>query len=267
MLRAMRLYNYYRRVVGVRSLVLLMRAGVSKRPYLLEMKRRDVTFPFYLRVPSFDFLVFEQIFLRQEYRFDVKTSPRTIVDAGANIGLSSIYFSNRFPRSKIIAIEPEEGNFELLRRNTKPYDNIVAVRGALWHENKSIHLVDPSQGEWGFMTQAQDSVNERFGPVLQEVHGMTVDRIMKEHGIEHIDILKMDIEGAEREVFSNPSSWLGSVDSLIVELHERMKSGCNRSFYHGTAGFDDEWLDGENVYLTRRTGCVTRRSPGPGGPP
>ena len=112
--------------------------------------------------------------------------------------------------------------------------------------------------KWGFMTQAQDSVEEKFGEILHEVRGVTVDTIMKEQGIEHIDILKIDIEGAEREVFKDPSSWLGSVDALIVELHERMKSGCDRSFYNSTNGFDDEWLQGENVYLTREKGCLMR---------
>jgi FkbM family methyltransferase len=267
MLRTIGLYDYYRRVVGVRSIPLLIRARASRRPYLLEMKRRDVEFPFYLRIPSSDVVTFEQIFLLQEYRFDAKISPRTIVDAGANIGLSSIYFSNRFPGAKIIAIEPEDGNFEMLRRNTMPYKNIIAVRGALWHENENLQLVDPGVGDWGFMTQqAHGGVEERVGAILQEVRGMTVSTVMKEQGLERIDILKMDIEGAEREVFNDPSSWLGKVDAMIVELHERMKSGCNRSFYRGTQGFDDEWLDGENVYLTRRAGCVTRRSLRPRGP-
>jgi hypothetical protein len=109
------------------------------------------------------------------------------------------------------------------------------------------------------MTQAQDSAEKRFGETLHEVQGMTVDTIMKEQGIEHIDILKIDIEGAEREVFRDPSSWVSKVDALIVELHERMKSGCNRSFYNSTNGFDDEWFQGENVYLTRSDGCLTRR--------
>jgi FkbM family methyltransferase len=255
-------YDYYRRIVGVRGLALLIRARATKRPGLLEMKRPDVKFPFYLRIPSFDVPTFEQIFIRHAYNFQVKTPPQAIVDAGANIGLSSIYFSNRFPHSKIIAIEPEDGNFEMLKRNTRLYYNIVPVRGALWHENKPLHLVDPGLGEWGFMTQAQGSIDERFGVVRHEVPGITVETIMKEQRIERIDILKMDIEGAEREVFRDPSSWLGRVDALIVELHERIKSGCNRSFYRGTDGFDHEWLDGENVYLTRSTGCLRTRSPG-----
>ena len=81
---------------------------------------------------------------------------------------------------------------------------------------------------------------------------------MKEQGIDHIDLLKIDIEGAEREIFRDPSSWIGKVDALIVELHERMKPGCNRSFYGGATGLDHEWSQGENVYLTRSGSCLTR---------
>jgi len=248
----------YRRVVGLRGVASVIRGKLSGSQTLLKVETSDLKLPFYLRVPSSDVPTFEQIFIRRDYAFDVRTPPATIVDAGANIGLASLYFSNRFPGSKIIAIEPERNNFELLSRNVAGYANITPVHGALWHENNVINLVDPGLGEWGFMTRAADSVDEKLGDALHEVQGMTVDTIMREHGIERIDILKIDIEGAEREVFRDPSSWLGRVDALIVELHEHMKSGCNRSFYNSTYGFDDEWFQGENVYLTRRRGCVTR---------
>jgi len=119
--------------------------------------------------------------------------------------------------------------------------------------------VDPALGKWAFRTQARDD-EESFGEIIHEVQGMTVDTIMREQGIDHIDVLKIDIEGSEREVFRDPSSWIDKVDTLIVELHERLKLGCNRSFYNGTNGFDDEWVRGENVYLTRSGGCVARRS-------
>jgi len=109
------------------------------------------------------------------------------------------------------------------------------------------------------MTQALECIEEGFGEILHEVQGMTVDAIMQEQGIEHIDILKIDIEGAEREVFRAPSAWIRKVDSLIVELHERLKSGCNRSFYDSTDDFDDEWFQGEHVYLARDEGCLTKR--------
>ena len=88
---------------------------------------------------------------------------------------------------------------------------------------------------------------------------MTIDTIMEEHRIDFIDILKIDIEGAEREVFGDASLWIGKVDALIVELHEQMKPGCNRSFYNATNGFDEEWHQGENEYLVRRDGCLMKR--------
>jgi FkbM family methyltransferase len=252
----------YGRVGGVRGLVSALRGKITRTPTLVRIDRPDIRFPLYLRFPSSDIRAFEQIFVKREYEFDVKRSPRTIVDAGANIGLASLYFANKYSDAKIIAVEPERGNFEVLQRNAAPYSNIVPVRAALWHENKSINLVDPDRGEWAFMTQAQEDEEEDYGAIVHEVPGMTVDAIMREHEIDHIDVMKIDIEGAEREVFKDPSPWIGKVDTLIVELHERLKLGCNRSFYNATNGFDDEWLQGENVYLTRSSGCVARR-PGP----
>ena len=251
--------KYYLRTVGVRGLVSAIKGKITNTPVLLKIIRPDIKFPLVLRAYSSDVPTFDQIFIRHEYDFDVKTPPRTIVDAGANIGLASIYFSNRFPDAKIIAIEPEESNLEILRRNIAPYGNIVLICGALWHEDARIDLVDPSFGKWGFMTQAQDGAEGRYGEVVHEVQGMTVETIMREQAIDRIDILKIDIEGAEREVFRDTSSWIEKVDALIVELHERMKSGCNRSFYSGSNGFDNEWLQGENVYLTRSGSCLKRR--------
>jgi FkbM family methyltransferase len=242
----------YQNIVGFRGLVSAIKGKITKSHSLVQVNRPYIKFPLYLRVPSTDAGVFDQIFITQEYNFDVKKTPKIIVDAGANIGLASIYFSNKFPDAKVIAIEPEESNMEILKRNIAPYENIIPVEGALWHENSRINLVDPGFGKWGFMTQEQNIVEERYGDVVHTVQGITIDAIMKDQGIDHIDILKIDIEGAEREVFKDPSRWIDKVDILIVELHEHMKPGCNRSFYNSSNGFDNEWLQGENVYLTRR---------------
>ena len=220
-------------------------------------------YPLFLRVPSSDVPTFEQVFINGEYDFDVTSSPRAIVDAGANIGLASVYFASKFPDARIVAVEPEESNLEILRRNIAPYPNITLVCGALWHENATIDLVDPGLGNWGFMVQAGDGA-ETYGPAVHAVRGMTVDALMNEQGIDHIDILKIDIEGSEREVFRDPSAWIGAVDALIVELHDRMKPGCSRSFYLGSGGFENEWLQGENVFLTRSGSGLLRSTSTPG---
>ncbi|MBS1191420.1 MAG: hypothetical protein H6R10_3212 [Rhodocyclaceae bacterium] len=250
--------RHYRHAVGLRGLFSAVRGKAARSPILLEIRRRDLRFPCYLRVPSTDVSAFEQIFIQRQYDFAVRDAPGTIVDAGANVGLAAIHFANRFPAARIIAIEPEDGNFEILQRNVRPYGNIIPLRAALWHQNRRISLVDPALGDWGFMTQATDGDEADYGRMVHEVEGMTMDRIMAEQGIDHVDILKVDIEGAEREVFADPSAWIGKVDALIVELHERLKSGCNRSFYNGTRGFDQEWWQGENVFVTRNRACLTR---------
>lgn len=251
---------YYQHVVGLRGLLSAARGKAARTPMLLEMRRPDVRFPFFLRVPTSDVCVFEQVLIHGEYDFEVERAPATIIDAGANIGLASIFFANRFPEARIVAIEPEEGNFDILVKNVAPYGNIVPLRAALWHENRKIHLVDPCLGHWGFMTQDAGDGEKRFGRTLDLVQALTMDRILRDHGIDHVDILKIDIEGAEREVFRDPSAWLDKVDALIVELHERLKPGCNRSFYASTHGFDREWLQGENVYLARSRSCLARRA-------
>ena len=252
-LRALKRYG---RVLGTRGLIGAA-AGILKRePVVLEVNRPGTTSPVYLRVPSSDVRVFEQIFLRNEYAFEVNTDPEFIIDAGANIGLASVYFASRFPNARILAIEPERKNFEILVKNVERYPNVQPILGALWGERAEVEVVDHGLGNWGFMIEASSDSETPAGPSHQKVEAMTVDMILERYGVRQISIFKLDIEGAELEVFRNSSSWIDKVDSLIIELHEHMKPGCNRSFYSATGGFDIEWSQGEFVYLTRTDGCL-----------
>ena len=249
--------GYFYSRFGMAGVIGATKAKLSGSSVPFKVERAGVKSPFYLRFGTTDVLAYDQVFLEQEYDFETRSPPRTIVDAGANIGLAAIYFANRYPDAKIISIEPEEGNFKALQRNVAPYPNIVPLHAALWDKNEEISLVDPGLGEWGFMTEGGGNGQSR-SKVRSLVQAMTVDRIMRDYGIEKIDILKIDIEGAEKEVFRDTSPWISKVDAIIIELHERMKAGCNRSFYTGSTGFDAEWRQGENVYLTRGK-CLVKR--------
>jgi len=212
-----------------------------------------------VRIPSSDIPTYRQVFVDQDYDFLMTAQPKVIVDAGANIGLASLYFANKFPDAKIIAIEPEQSNFELLKKNTKPYQNIIPVQAALWHINEEINVTDPGYGKWAFRTDKKNSQEKLQGSICYSVLGMTGDRVMREFNLKKIDVLKVDIEGAEREVFSETSAWFEKVDAIIIELHDRLKAGCSRSFYLGSVGFDAEWRRGENVFVSR-CGCLRRGS-------
>jgi FkbM family methyltransferase len=246
-----RINYYYSRfgIIGVWNAIKEKLRGSDK---LLKVERKGIKNPFYLRMGTSDLSTFDQIFIFNEYDFETSISPNVIIDAGANIGLASIYFANKYNGSRIIAIEPEESNFLLLQKNVASYTNIIALQAALWGENEEISLVDPGLGKWGFITEGKGVNHENDSNLCHYVKGMTVDKIMQDYHLQRIDILKIDIEGAEREVFDDTSSWIEKVDAIIIELHERQKPGCNCSFYNGSKGFGYEWRQGEKVYLSRK---------------
>jgi FkbM family methyltransferase len=198
--------------------------------------------PLFLRPGSSDFGAYDKVMREEGYHFTPRTSPTVIVDAGANVGMASVYFARKFPGARVIAIEPERSNFELLRRNVKPYPNVEPFLGALWSESLDIEIVDPGLGNQGFQVKPD---------IGGGVPALSVVDLMKRFDLGHIDILKIDIEGAEREVMGSSDAWIGKVGAVIAELHDAMSPGASRSFYDATKGFDWEWVRGENVFAVR----------------
>lgn len=241
----------YLRTIGIGGILCAIKAKATHSTVYFTLNRTDCKYPFRLRIPSSDVSTYQQVFINKEYDFLTEPPPQVIIDAGANIGLASIYFANKYPNAKIIAIEPEQSNFELLKENLAPYSGVIPIQAALWNKNEEINLIDPGLGKWGFMTEMKHPTKNPPDNTCHTVMAITVDKLMKEYDLTKIDILKIDIEGAEREVFSNTTSWIEKIDSIIIELHEHMKIGCNRSFYCGSNGFANEWKQGENVYLSR----------------
>ena len=241
----------YIRIVGFRAAIIAIISKLTATVHLLKIQDERLKYPLYLRIPTSDVSVYEQIFISNEYNFIVAKQPRVIIDAGANTGLASIFFANKFPNAKIFSIEPEESNFKLLKKNVSQYHNIVPIQAALWNENTKINLIDPDFGNWGFQVQKNTLKDVDKIDNGNTVDGITLLEIIKNFDLKNIDILKIDIEGAEKEVFNETSQWIKKVDSIIIELHEWIKPGCNRSFYNGSKGFLSEWKQGENVYLSR----------------
>jgi FkbM family methyltransferase len=187
-----------------------------------------------------------QVLIEKHYAFHVAQPPRTIIDAGANIGLSAVYFANRFPEAKIVAVEPESSNFEILRQNVSGYSNVLAIRAALWHSTGMISLVDPGVGHHGFQTSYMVQSDSK------KVSAVTIEDILKEINSKSIDLLKVDIEGSEKELFESCSPWIGKVRMIMVELHEHLRPGCTDSFTKATAAFEDGGRCGESLMVYRK---------------
>ena len=175
----------------------------------------------FLRLGTSDLVTYISILRDAQYDFPVPAQPSVIVDAGANIGLASIWFARKCPNSRIFAIEPEPDNFAMLERNVGTYSSIVPIRAALWNREGTVNIKpDPSCAKyhrWAWMTHE--------GPG-ESVRAVTIPSLMSEHGLDHIDILKVDIEGAEKEVFES-CDWISRISVLMIETHDSFRPGCS----------------------------------------
>ena len=244
------------RLFGSQGLMMIARARLSRKPMQIVVASEKHRQPVHLRMRTTDVSVYEEIIVNSEYEFDIEREPSVIVDAGANIGLTSVYFANRFGNAKIIAVEPERSNFEMLLKNSERYENIVPLEAALWRADTAVNLSDPGTGCWGFQIEERERVLER-GP---RVRALTLDTLMREVGVDHIDILKVDIEGSEKEVFECCGKWIDRVGVLVVELHDRFKSGCSAAVLDAAQDFPISWTRGETSYFFRADRHPTRRS-------
>jgi FkbM family methyltransferase len=201
-----------------------------------------------LRSRTSDLACFAKVFLHEEYQSPFPTEPTVIVDAGANIGMATLYYSQTYPKARILSIEPEPSNFEMLTRNCGDLPNVTLVHGALWFEEKELVLENPNAEKWAFSVVESQSAPRAES---QKVAALTVPGILKRLGADHIDIFKMDVEGAELELFGNGAdAWLGSVRQLVIELHDRFRPGCAQVFYTavGRRPFLQE-TRGESVFV------------------
>ena len=237
------------RAVGMRGLVRQWIACLMNVTPEIQATNKLCRHPFWLRLNTTDVAVYDMVFTRREYEVNLPP-PKVIVDAGANIGLSTLYFANRYPESRIIAIEPEPENYGLLTKNTWPYPNVTPLQAALWSDNKSVELRDPGFGSWGFTTHSITVPN-----ASAPVKAVTVDRLMDEFALPKIDILKMDIEGAELEVLRGASAWISRVDTILAELHDHLKPGCQEAFRDNTGDFGNTWTQQGTVVASR---CLQR---------
>jgi FkbM family methyltransferase len=167
---------------------------------------------------------------------------KVIVDGGAYIGISALALADTFPQSRIFAIEPDPENYDLLVRNTADARNIIPINAALVAESGAVTLFDRENGPWGFSALQQVGGRKRA-----EVPGLSMTDLMEQFDLDHVDVLKLDIEGAEKAVLENSEDWITSVSVIYAELHERFVPGTLRAFFRATEGFEDVCTSGEKL--------------------
>jgi FkbM family methyltransferase len=202
---------------------------------------------FAMRKNTSDEKVFWQIFVEKELDLDYKIEPKLIIDGGANIGASTLWFAKKFPSAQIIAVEPEESNFKILQKNCGALPNVKLIKAALWNKNTELKIKNIGLGKWGF------AVVEAKPDDKKKITAIMIDNILADSGLEEIDILKLDIEGSEKELFeSGFENWLGKTKILIIELHEQLRPGAEQEFRSAIAKYNfAENRNGEKVVLIK----------------
>ena len=155
-----------------------------------------------------------EIFLQEVYKFCTDQIDPLIIDAGANIGLSLIYFKMLYPQAKIIAYEPDNSIFKLLESNVANFalSSVELHNSAAWVANTNVTFF--SEGSLAGSTEvdflgrgkACDVRAERLKDVLSKGR---------------VAFLKLDIEGGENKVLFDIGECLGNVDNLFFEYHSQ----------------------------------------------
>jgi len=192
--------------------------GAGLAAYRLRGGRLGGSVSVTLRKGTTDSKVFDEIFLERVYARCLAAlpdhlGPVSVIDLGANIGLSSLFFARELAVNEIIAVEPDPDNFQLLSKNLQRAglaNRCTAVRAFAGTERAFAELQDSGNGAWGM----------RMGPMSDT--GTPVLPLAEIAGIAKTSaplVLKCDVEGAERQLFLHIRDWEHLIRYVVLELH------------------------------------------------
>jgi FkbM family methyltransferase len=215
---------------------------------LLQVRVKSFQTPLYLRARSSDLEVLLKVFSDHEYHLPLLKTPQSILDGGANVGYATVLFAKLFPAAVIVAVEPDRSNLAVLHRNCAGLKNVQVIEAALWSHDTEVELEDPGMAEHAFRVSGlakTAAVSRRKVPALSLVS------LAKMQGLTGFEMVKLDIEGAEKKVLSD-AAWLSHCQVLVAELHDRFVAGCSKQFYLAIHDYDGDYLMGENTIAFRR---------------
>lgn len=155
-------------------------------------------------------VTYKELFVQEIYKFEPKNKNGVILDCGANIGVSVLYFSLNYPQHRIIAFEPQNDLFVILQENVKSFGlkNVELHNKAIWSKSEKLQFY--TDGGLG------GRVNNPYSGQIPSV----IDAVpLYQYLNEQIDMLKIDIEGAEDTVLKSCSGSLKKANHIFFEYH------------------------------------------------
>lgn len=227
-----------------------LRGEHPKKDNLVRLKmKRPCKAQCTLREGSADFEIWREIWFDQVYVCALQYVPgcKTIIDLGANIGLATLYFASAYPKARIVSVEAEASNFAMLRRNVEKLvrqKRCQPIHAAAWSHEGSVVLSSYEHGDHARYQFAEDY----DGP--QKVESVSMPTILQRSGFTQVDLLKIDIEGAEVQLFQGDFSWLNRVNAIAIEFHWNSRSDLRF----------DEIMKGWNVIEASRHTVLAMRA-------
>ena len=231
---------------------------IRNRPFIarrVSVVIPDRDYEVLLRLKTSDVPTFEQVFVAREYESpNLPEAANVIVDLGANIGLAAVFFGLKYPTAQILCVEPEASNFAVMLDNTAALgDRVRKQHAAVWTKDGFINLHTENEegaplGAWG--VQVSDRKTASSGTTRCYKIGTLLDQA----GFDSADILKVDVEGAELEIFSQGAAeWLPRVKLIVVETHDRFRPGSDDAVRKAVQPmFEELPRSGENLFFRRK---------------
>jgi FkbM family methyltransferase len=229
------------RLMGFPSALKFELSWSLKQPQV-EVKIPGYPCPFEIRRNESDYSVFSTIFLDRELDEFIPVAPKLIIDGGANVGYSTAYYANHYPQAKIIAIEPSSENCRRIKQHCAAFENVTVVEGGLWSQSGFLHIVNPEDPAWAYRCELVDRLRNDTFPAF------TMEQMISSSGEARCDLLKLDVEGAEEQLFA-AGDWVDRVDAVLVEVHSDAALAAIRA---RADGFDTSYC-GEKLLLRRES--------------
>lgn len=166
-----------------------------------------------------DAFIFSEVFEHRYYDFDLPSTPITVLDLGANMGLTTLFFARKYPGAKIACVEPMPNNLALLRKNLEQNGVQAEIVGKAISVNDLPVVMETALNDYGHKVSNPDQ-GVRPGSNTIGVDGISVPTLLDELNWGRVNLLKIDIEGYEGVLLRERCEWLQRVDALCIECHE-----------------------------------------------
>jgi FkbM family methyltransferase len=170
--------------------------------------------------------VLHEILIDEEYA--PRRHPQTILDLGANVGFATLFFHRRFPEARIVAVEADPATYTRLVSNVGSLPRVTTVHAAITGSDRPVTFYPSNES-------ISSSMIPRAGAAAVSITGVSIATLMQQHHLDSVDLLKLDIEGAELDALRTAP--LDRVGELIADVHYYLHHADEATMRHLLEGF------------------------------